>query len=170
MPTADEAALEAGLALADRKLVRVLDVGGGTGRAARAVGDATVVDPAAGMLREARRAGTAGVRGDAGTLPFRDGSVDAVVIVDALHHFPSANTAIAEAARVLAPGGVLVVREFDPTTVRGRLLVAAEHLVGFGSEFYSPNELAKTVERAGLAASFLDRGFGYTVVGAKRGD
>lgn len=168
-PATNERALRAGLALADRDIERVLDVGGGTGRAARVLdGERVVIDPAHGMLREARRLELDGVRADAATLPVADSSVDAVVIVDALHHVADQTGALAEAERVLRPGGVLVCREFDRATVRGQALVAWEHLVGFDSEFFTPEELAAAVERAGLDAAIPARGFGFTVAGVKR--
>lgn len=169
MPSADPAVLERGLRHATRDVERLLDVGGGTGRAARAldVPSRTVVDAAPGMLHQARGYGLRAVLGDAAGLPVRSESVDAVLVVDALHHVGDQKGAIAEAARVLRPGGILVVREFDPGTLRGRLLVAAEHLVGFGSSFLGPDDLATTVAEAGLDPVVLDRGFGYTVVGRR---
>lgn len=201
MPDAEPDVLATGLAYGDGDIHHVLDVGGGTGRAARVLAEAVrrsqapsspgrsrpspagtdeaarverprplVVDAALGMLRRARAAGVEGVQGDAGTLPVRDGAVDAVVIVDALHHFPAAERAIADAARVLRPGGVLVIREFDRTTLRGRALGAVERAVGFDSTFYAATDLLDLVEDAGLASFLPDRGFGYTVVGVKRGD
>lgn len=183
MPAADPDVLARGLAYADGDVDRVLDVGGGTGRGARAVGAAVrrsdadrgdgprslVLDAARGMLREAHATGLEVVQADAGALPVRDGSVDAVLVVDALHHFPSAERAVAEAARVLRPGGVLVIREFDPATLRGRALTSLERAVGFDSTFYPAGDLAALVEGAGLASVLPDRGFGYTVVGVKRG-
>jgi len=173
MPPARRGPLERGLSCADRPVERVLDAAGGAGRAGRALDPdvaVTVVDAAGGMAREARRSGLAAVRGDAARLPVRSASVDAVLVVDALHHVASPTAAVAEARRVLRPGGVLVVREFDPTTRRGRALVAAEHAVGFESRFWSPDALAALVERSGLASFVPDRGFGYTVVGLARGN
>ncbi len=169
-PSTDERALRAGLALADRDIERVLDVGGGTGRAARVLDahERIVVDPAHGMLREARKHGLDGVRADGATLPLADETVDAVVIVDALHHVADQTGALEEAKRVLRPGGVLVCREFDRATVRGQVLVAWEHLIGFDSEFFTPEELAAAVERTGLNGAIPARGFGFTVAGVKR--
>lgn len=167
-PGLDRDVLAAGLRFADRDVERVLDLAGGTGRAARSVdAEAVVVDAARGMLREARENGLATVQGDAARLPVRDEVVDAVVVVDALHHVHDARAALAEARRVLRPGGALVVREFDPTTLRGRLLAAAEHLYGFESTFRSADELAALVEDAGMTTFLPDRGFEYTVVGVR---
>ncbi len=172
MPSADPAVLERGLRHATRDVERLLDVGGGTGRAARALDGpaATVVDPAPGMLRQARRHGLAALQGDAARLPVRDRSVDAVLLVDALHHVGDQAGAVREARRVLRPGGVLVVREFDPETLLGRALVATEHLVGFASTFHGPDDLAADLAGAGLEPTVLDRGFGYTVVGRRSND
>ncbi|MFC7250075.1 class I SAM-dependent methyltransferase [Halomicroarcula sp. GCM10025324] len=169
MPRARVSKLEAGLAVADREIVRALDVGGGPGRAVRRldIPERTVVDAALGMLAQARGYGLATVAGDATRLPIRAASVDAVFIVDALHHIRDVETVFAEAARVLRPGGVLVVREFDPTTVRGWGLVAAERLVGFDSAFYTPADLSTAMEDAGLEATVVERGFAYTVAGRR---
>jgi len=98
----------------------------------------------------------------------RDGTVDAVTIVDAFHHLPDQEAAIREAARVLAPGGALVVREFDPEHPLGRALVAAEHAIGMASRFRTPAALATAFDDAGLDPRIVDRGFGYTVAGVKR--
>lgn len=170
MPSADAESLAAGLSLAERPLGRVVDVAGGSGRGVRAVGapERFVVDAAGGMLRQARGHGLTVVRGDAGSLPLRDDCADAVLIVDALHHLPDRGDAVAAAARLLRPGGVLVVADFDPTTVRGRTLVAAEHLVGFRSRFETPERLRRRMSEAGLDASVVESGFGYVVAGVAR--
>lgn len=43
-----------------------------------------------------------------GRLPFDDGSLDVVLVFDVLEHVPDPDATLAEAARVLAPGGRLV--------------------------------------------------------------
>ena len=48
---------------------------------------------------------------DAERLPFEDGSVANVVMVDVLHHLPDPAVALAEMGRALAPGGRVVMVE-----------------------------------------------------------
>ncbi|QZP38039.1 class I SAM-dependent methyltransferase [Halobaculum magnesiiphilum] len=171
MPPARAEDLRAGLAFAHRPLERVVDLGGGTGRASRTLRDlrvdATVFDYSAGMLRRAREDGFQGVRADAATLPVRDASLDAVVVADALHHFPDPESAIREVERALAPGGVLVIREFDPSTRRGRALATLESVAGMDSRFFEADALAELFDDAGLRGHVVEPGFGYTVAGVK---
>jgi len=171
MPPADGEALAAGLDHATRPIERLIDVGGGSGRAAAALSgpDICVVDASREMLARARgRRGLSAAVGDAGRLPVRDASVDAVTVVDAFHHLPDHDAALREAARVLAPGGVVVIREFDPTHPLGRWLVAAEHAIGMASRFRAPGDLAADLSDAGFDPRIVDRGFGFTVAGVKR--
>lgn len=171
MPPARAEDLRAGLAFAHRPIERVVDLGGGTGRASRTLRtaglDPVVFDYSAGMLRRARDYEIPGVRADAATLPIRDASVDAIVVTDALHHFPDPGAAVREAARALAPGGVLVVREFDPSTRRGRALATLESVARMDSQFFDAETLAATFDDAGLRGHVVDPGFGYTVAGVK---
>lgn len=171
MPSASAAELRAGLAAADRPVERVLDVGGGTGRAAAAVdADLRVVcDRSRGMLARVadRDPAMAAVECDAGRLPVGDAAVDAVLVVDALHHLPDQAAAVREAARVLAPGGVLVVRDFDPSALVGGAVGLGERLLGMGSRFRTPRETADLAAAAGLDPSVRTGRLGYTVVAAK---
>ncbi len=109
---------------------RCLDVGGGTGLVAahllRRGVDVVVVDRSSGMLRLAsERLPGRCVRADAARLPVGDGAVESVLTMWLLHMLDDARPALAEAARVLPPGGVLVTtvdkaaahgyRDDDPT-------------------------------------------------------
>lgn len=92
---------------------RVLDVGCGSGELlehlqdldARAVG----VDPARRMveLARARAVGADVRRGDFEQLPFDDGVFDALLAVNTFQLAEDQERALAEAARVLAPGGTV---------------------------------------------------------------
>lgn len=144
-------------ALAPRPHDSVLDLGCGTGqllrRVAASLRSRRIVgcDFSAGMLAQAaarlaptsdaRARGEVGahvialVRGDALRLPFGDAAFDAVVSTEAFHWFPDQAAALAELARVLVPGGVLLLGFVNPplglvteiVAVGSRLLGAPLH-------------------------------------------
>ena len=114
--------------LAPRPGMRLLDVAGGTGDIAfrfldRVKGDghATVLDMTEDMLTEGRRRSEATtfpdrldwVVGDAMALPFPDASFDAYTISFGIRNVTRIGVALAEAFRVLRPGGRLLVLEFS---------------------------------------------------------
>lgn len=167
-PGTDRGPLNDGLGYAERELSTVVDLGGGTGRAANALDrDPLVYDGSRGMLKKARDHDLNVLQGDVRALPFRDDSIDGLVAVDAVHHFPAIETILEEAFRVLEPGGVLVIREFDPGTIRGTFLVLGERIVGFDSTFYGADELGDHLTNTGFETTVLERGFLYTLVGVK---
>ncbi len=105
---------------------RVVDLATGTGdlaelacaRGAQAIG----VDFSGGMLRAARNRRPHGlfVQADVSQLPFRAASAGVVTCGFALRNFTDLNTVFAECARILEPGGRLVLLEVDEP--RSRLL------------------------------------------------
>jgi SAM-dependent methyltransferase len=92
---------------------RLLDVGGGTGNYAQALRgegwEPLVVDRSPAMLARAAAKGLPTRVADAQALPLPDGAVDAVVMISMLHHVDAPSRALAEARRVLAPGGRLAL-------------------------------------------------------------
>lgn len=100
-----------------RRGMRVVDLGCGEGPLAAAVtGRHRVVgvDASRAMLRGARRHAPV-VQGDITRLPFTRGCVDAVVAVNVLDHLDRPAAALAEARRVLRPGGRLVIGAISRT-------------------------------------------------------
>jgi ubiquinone/menaquinone biosynthesis C-methylase UbiE len=106
--------------------VTLADIGCGNGQILEALldrgtaADAYAVDPAPSMLDQTReRLGRFGdratlVQAQAEELPLDDESVDAAVAVDVLHHLLDPRAALAEVARILRPGGRLVVLDSNP--------------------------------------------------------
>lgn len=122
----DEEDVEAAMAdaLKGRPLGRLVDVGTGTGRMlelfAPGASEAIGIDRSPDMLRLARvrldvaeEAGASLRQGDMFALPLADGSADTVILHQVLHFAHQPRTAIDEAARILAPGGRLLLVDFE---------------------------------------------------------
>lgn len=112
--------------LAPRNGMKLLDVAGGTGDISfrfleRVTGHATVFDMTQPMLDAGRERAQAAqledsldwVCGDAMALPFEDNSFDAYTISFGIRNVTRIEDAIAEAYRVLKPGGRFMVLEFS---------------------------------------------------------
>ncbi len=110
------------LALLDLAAPRtVLEVGFGQGRTAAVLLDAghrvLGVDPSATMVKQATarnrsacRVGRADLRhGDGTTIPFADNTADAAFSVHTVYFMPDPTRTFTEIARVLRPGGTLVI-------------------------------------------------------------
>jgi len=120
----------------DVPLGRVLDVGTGTGRMLQLFGEradrAVGLDSSHSMLSVARanleRTGLANCelrQGDVHSPPLDAAGFDLVVIHQVLHYLDDPSRAIGEAAKLVAPGGRLLVVDFAPH--RHDFLRAAAH-------------------------------------------
>jgi ArsR family transcriptional regulator len=155
------AAVEAELLrlLGPGRLGRALDIGTGTGRLlevlAPSVASGLGIDASRAMLALARvrlakpEFSHLGVRlADMYALPLHDASFDLVLLQMVLHYAEDAAAAMAEARRVLAPGGQLLVVDVAPhsrTELRERM---AHRALGF-----SDDDMTALLAGAGLRAA-----------------
>ncbi|MGI8525345.1 MAG: ArsR/SmtB family transcription factor [Pseudolabrys sp.] len=143
---ADEA-VEAAIseALAGGNFRSLLDLGTGTGRMLELFGPrlerGVGLDLSLEMLAVARdRLERAGLRhcsvrqGDIYDLPLADNSFDAVIIHQVLHFLDDGARAVKEAARVLRPGGSLLVVDFAPHELEFLREQHAHRRLGFAPE------------------------------------
>jgi SAM-dependent methyltransferase len=136
--------------------LRVADIGCGEGyltiEASRWASRVIAIDRSPIVLKRARALASRRrvhnviwKRGELERLPLRDASVDVALLSQALHHAPDPARALAEAARIVVPGGrvlVLDLREHDERWVRTRL---GDRWLGFSDE-----RLTKLLKGAGL--------------------
>lgn len=153
-----EATVEAALReiVGDRPVDSLLDLGTGTGRLLQLFEGiyrhGTGIDASREMLAVARsnleKAGIskASIRqGDIFNLPLENGGYDLVTIHQVLHYLEDPHLAIDEAARMLRPGGRLVIVDFAPHGVDS--LRAEHHHARLG---FSHKMVTEWLEKAGL--------------------
>ena len=126
-------------AAADGERRVVADVAVGSGAlvpalrgAAGPSGLVVTLDRSLGMLRRSS-ASVPRVQSDAARLPLADGSVDVLVAAFVLFLLPDASRAVAEAARVLRPGGHLLAATWGAQTGTGADALVREELDAAGA-------------------------------------
>ncbi|HYA01475.1 MAG TPA: methyltransferase domain-containing protein [Candidatus Binatia bacterium] len=150
----------------------IVDVGCGTGRLLEALlsdvpeAELVGVDPAPGMIEVARDrfASEPRVRLEVATaerLPLRDGSAEAVITTLSFHHWEQQGASLREVARVLRPGGRLLVADILGIGLVGRLI--RPHGWGHGSGYRSADELSSLLRDAGFSSWRVRRLFGPLV-------
>ena len=144
--------------LPERGIGRLLDIGTGTGRLLELIGPrvgaALGVDASREMLALARtRLAQPGLphcavrQADMYRLPFPDAGFDTAVLQMVLHHAEDPAAVLAEAARVLGPGGTLIMVDLAAHGGAPAAARLAHRWPGFADD-----AMAALVNRAGLAA------------------
>ena len=153
----------------------VLDVGCGTGAVLELLHGEypekrlTGLDLTPRMIEVARAKQLENVRfivGDAEALPFESRSFDAVLCSNSFHHYPHPERFFAEVARVLRPGGRLVLRDYTSNDVAVWLMNNIElplaRLLGHGDvRILKLSELRALVEESGLTLLKLEAQKGF---------
>jgi SAM-dependent methyltransferase len=138
-----------------------LEVGCGTGHWLSALRESVEylcgIDYSPEMLRHAsaKCRGAGLLRATANTLPLRNASVDLVFCVNAVHHFERFEEFIAEAKRLLRPGGTLVVIGMDPHHGRDQWCVYdyfPETLAADLARYPSSGQITDAMLRAGFSS------------------
>ena len=142
----------------------VLDIGCGEGRFPRDLRargyEVAGIDASATLIQHAREADPDGDYqvADAARLPMADASVQVVTALLSLHDMDDVNGAVAEAARVLEPGGRLCVAVVHPINSAGTFeaSVPEADFIIRGS-YLEERRRADEVERDGLHMTFTSR-------------
>lgn len=140
---------------------RGLEIGVGVGRFAAPLGVQAGIDPSRSMLERAHARGIEVIEGTAEHLPFADDSFDHALVVTTLCFVDSPAVMLAEARRVLKPGGTLVIGFIDRDSPIGRDYAAHREASVFyrDAHFHSAAE----VERLVLDGGFSIRSWAQTL-------
>jgi len=148
--------------LADVPVGRIVDIGTGTGRMIELLGpdasSALGIDRSPEMLRLARakltEAGLANSelrQGDMYALPLADGAADLVIVHQVLHFAQQPAAAVAEAARLLAAGGRLLIVDFAAHELEELRQRDAHARLGFDDD-----QIAGWMQAAGLGLARVE--------------
>jgi MPBQ/MSBQ methyltransferase len=171
------------LARLDDPALEVVDVGAGTGFATEAIVSAVagervvMLDQSPDQLARARRKrsldGVTKLLGDAETLPFATDSQDRYVSTGSVEYWPDPQRAVAEAYRVLRPGGVaLLAGPLRRTHPLARRLSDAWMLFPAEDDYVAWFERAgfERIERIHVAPAWWQEGwdpYGLAIAGVK---
>jgi SAM-dependent methyltransferase len=142
--------------LAVRALVpwegRGLEIGVGTGRFAGPLGVKFGIDPAGERLGSARARGVTVARAVGEALPFTDAAFDYALVVTTLCFVDDARAVLREIARVLRPGGEVIIGWIDRESPLGQDYVThqAENVFYREATFYSAAEVEALLRETGF--------------------
>jgi SAM-dependent methyltransferase len=133
---------------------RGLDIGAGTGRFAAPLGITEGVEPAAAMRILAARRGLHLTDGSAEKLPYDDGIFDFALMITTLCFVPDPQQACREAARVLRPGGRLILGLIPHDSFLGRHYETRRQTSRFyrNARFFNIDETKHMLEVAGFGS------------------
>jgi SAM-dependent methyltransferase len=132
---------------------RGLEIGVGTGRFAGPLGVKFGIDPAGETLGYALARGVSVARAVAEALPFAETVFDYALVVTTICFVDDARAMLLEIARVLRPGGKLVIGLIDRESALGKDYVAhrEENVFYRSATFYSAAEVEALLKETGFS-------------------
>lgn len=149
---------------------RTVEVGVGSGRFAVPLGITIGIEPSVALGRLARRRGIEVIRGVGESLPLKDGSCSAVLMVTVICFFDNTARAFAEAYRVLVPGGVLVAGflEREGKIIQAYLHGETDHRFLSQGRFYISEEVQTLLRDAGFSIRSAETENDFCVIVAEK--
>jgi len=116
------------------------------------------IDLVRASLAQAREHGISTVQGDVNAVPLADGCADVVSAGEILEHVPDPSTVVAEACRLLRPGGLLVLDTINATALARLITVTIGERIPGGTPqgihdpalFVAPRVLVNECARHGV--------------------
>jgi SAM-dependent methyltransferase len=130
-----------------------VEIGVGTGRFAGPLGVRVGLDPSDVMLSVARQRGIAPVTGVAEALPFAEAVFDFALVVTTICFVDSAEAMVAQARRVIRPGGSFVIGFIDRDSRLGQTYLERQSQSVFYRDavFFSAAEVDRLLQEGGFA-------------------
>ena len=142
--------------------IQGIEVGVGTGRFAEPLGIKEGVEPSEAMANKAVERGVEVIEGVAEQLPYADWQFDFVLFVT-ICHLDDIKRSLAEAHRVLKPGGAVIIGFLDKDQLVAKSYIEKRHRSTFygNARFYTVAQLQKYLKDAG----FRNLDFNQTLFG-----